>query len=114
MDKRIKMGLLLDFYGSLLSDKQYDAMSLYYYDDLSLQEIGDIEKVSKQAISNLILRAEDKLREIDKSMNLLQKNLILQKKLGAVLELLNEVEDVILVDEAKKQIRFILKEISGR
>ena len=38
----IKYTLLLDYYGALLPKKQYDIASLYYYDDLSLSEIGGV------------------------------------------------------------------------
>ena len=41
LEKNFEMSLLLDFYGEILSDKQREAMNLYYNEDLSLSEIAD-------------------------------------------------------------------------
>lgn len=50
----------IELYGKLLSEKQLKAMKSYYY-DLSLTEIAENEEVSKQTVSNLLIRAEAKL-----------------------------------------------------
>ena len=41
LDKVIEIGILFDFYGSLLTGKQQEAIQLYYYQDLSLSEIAE-------------------------------------------------------------------------
>lgn len=40
MSKNIENAILLDTYGSMLTEKQYDTLSLYYDEDLSLSEIA--------------------------------------------------------------------------
>lgn len=42
MSKNIENAILLDTYGSMLTEKQYDTLSLYYDEDLSLSEIAGI------------------------------------------------------------------------
>ena len=42
MDKNVEISLLLSFYGNILTDKQQEATSLYYNEDLSLAEISEI------------------------------------------------------------------------
>ena len=51
MSKNLDMCRLLDLYGGLLTEKQFDIMDLYYNDDLSLGEIYDIvvEDMDRQA-----------------------------------------------------------------
>ena len=39
MEDRIKISLLMDFYGPLLTEKQKDVMEFYYNDDLSIQKL---------------------------------------------------------------------------
>ncbi len=51
IEKMVEVGILFDFYGKLLTKKQYEAIKLYYEDDLSLAEIGEkIDRMNK--ISN--------------------------------------------------------------
>ena len=46
--KDLKVSLLLDFYGGILTDKQLDALELYYNEDLSLAEIAQHTKITRQ------------------------------------------------------------------
>ena len=41
MADKIKVCILLDHYGVLLSEKQKKIMECYFYDDLSLSEISE-------------------------------------------------------------------------
>ena len=46
----------LDWYESLLTEKQKDVMSMYYRDDFSLAEIAENMDISRSAVSDLIRR----------------------------------------------------------
>ena len=41
MSKNLKMSVLLDFYGDILTDNQREAMDMFYNGDYSLAEISD-------------------------------------------------------------------------
>jgi len=49
MGKNLKLSVLIDFYGDVLTEKQRNVMELYYNEDLSLAEIAEHEKISRQA-----------------------------------------------------------------
>ncbi|WP_240648992.1 YlxM family DNA-binding protein [Anaerosphaera multitolerans] len=76
----IKMNMLLDFYGKLLSEKQLKAMEMYYKYDYSLNEIAEELNISKQAVSNNLKRAEINLNEFENKLGLIELNRENKKK----------------------------------
>jgi predicted DNA-binding protein YlxM (UPF0122 family) len=73
VDKIVEMGILFDFYGKLLSDRQYLAIELYYIHDLSLGEIGEELRISRQGVYDTLKRAENKLYEYENNLGLVKK-----------------------------------------
>ena len=83
--------ILLDLYGVLLTDKERDALDLYYNEDLSLKEIADNEAIvrrdrrergvdtgerdtiSRQGVRDTIKRAEAKLFDWEDKLHLADK-----------------------------------------
>ena len=59
MSKNLAIADLLDLYGDMLTDKQRDVMELYYDQDLSLGEIAEHEKITRQGVRDSIKRVED-------------------------------------------------------
>ncbi|MBE6062169.1 MAG: putative DNA-binding protein [Clostridium butyricum] len=88
MEDRVEISLLMDYYGSLLTEKQRDVMDWYYNDDLSLAEIAEINKTSRQAIHDLIKRCYKQLLSYESKLNLLQKNLNREQKIIDFLDFL--------------------------
>lgn len=65
MDKRLRLGLLLDWYGALLTDRQRATLEQSLNEDCSLAEIAEREGVSRQAVRDAILRGEDQLEQYE-------------------------------------------------
>lgn len=72
MSKNLGMCQLLDLYGSLLTEKQYDIMDLYYNDDLSLGEIADQYDISRQGVHDAVKRGDEALNEYEEKLGLLK------------------------------------------
>ena len=91
--------LLLDYYGDLLTNHQLDIMNDYYNDDLSMNEIAEIYKISKSAVQDLIKRTLKQLNDYESKLKLIEKD----KKLAIVIdEMKNENND--LLDKYIKKI----------
>ena len=69
----VQMSLLLDYYGSLLTDKQRNAFDLYYNQDFSLTEIAEQEGISRQGVHESILRTEAILRNAEESLGCIRR-----------------------------------------
>ena len=76
IEDNLKIARLIDTYGELLTSKQLEIMTSYYFDNLTLSEIGDNYNISRQAVSDCLAQAtkilenyEDKLCLIKKSDN---------------------------------------------
>ena len=85
MSKNLEISVLLDYYGGMLTDKQRDVIDLYYNQDLSLAEIAEHEKISRQGVRDNIKRGEAYLTE-------LEENLHLAKQTVSLLALLEDIQ----------------------
>ena len=72
-EKIIYYGTLLELYGELLTDKQYSAIDKYYNMDLSLSEIAQEDKITRQAVRDNIKKAEEKLEFFENKLKLYKK-----------------------------------------
>ena len=77
MDDRDYMILLYDFYGELFNERQKKYFEEYYFQNLSLAEIGDNFGVSRNAIHKVIQGVEEKLEFYEEKLGLYKKNQII-------------------------------------
>ncbi len=81
MNKNLKMSILLDLYGDLLTDKQHDVLEFYYNDDLSLAEIAEQYDISRQGVHDSIKRGEESLLKFEEVLGLSSQQEQYQKQL---------------------------------
>ncbi|MCI6266184.1 MAG: hypothetical protein MR598_04995 [Erysipelotrichaceae bacterium] len=77
MSTRDYIVMLYDFYGELFSDKQKKYFEEYYFQNLSLGEIGLNFGVSRNAIHKVIHGVEEKLKFYEEKLGLFRKNQII-------------------------------------
>ena len=71
--------ILYDYYGELLSDIQRKYFEAYYFDNLSLSEIGENEDKSRNAVHKNIKSVVKKLYEYEDKLKLYDKDKRLKK-----------------------------------
>jgi len=70
MEKNVKISILCEIYGKLLTKKQFDIIDNYYNKDLSLSEIAENEGISRQGVRDNIVKTEKKLLEFESKLGL--------------------------------------------
>lgn len=70
MSKDLSISVLLDFYKQLLTQKQSDALDLYYNQDLSLSEIAGHMGITRQGVRDNIKRGEKQLISYENEIGL--------------------------------------------
>lgn len=65
-----EISLLLDFYGQLLTARQYEILNLYYNDDYSLAEIAEELGISRQGVHDSIRKGRAALEAYEARLGL--------------------------------------------
>lgn len=79
MEEKVRISILLELYGNLLTAKQYEFMDYYYNQDLSLSEIGDNEDITRQAVRTILQKSKKKLEQYETKLKFMQKEEIIKK-----------------------------------
>ena len=94
VEKIVEVGIMFDFYGKLLTDKQYLAIELYYIHDLSLGEIGEELNISRQGVYDVLKRAEKKLYEYEDVLGLIKKFYDNHSYIEEIVKFSNEIQEI--------------------
>lgn len=111
IEKMVNVVLLKDFYGPLLTVKQQDILSLYYEQDLSLSEIANNMEISRQAIFDILKRAELALETYEKKLGLVEKYQVSKESLLEIYQLLNDDFDKNNIEQVKIKILKIVEQV---
>ena len=74
MKEREYMLSLYVIYNRLLTEKEKNYFEYYFYEDYSLQEIADNNKVSKSYVGKYLNGIAIKLKRFEKALSLYEKN----------------------------------------
>lgn len=108
-EKSYTVGMLLDFYGELLPQRQRQVADLYYNDDLSLSEVAAECGITRQGVRDALKKAEEQLRGFEERLGLLEKHLEGKRTLTAVLSRLEELSGRgVDTEELKEEIKKLL------
>ncbi len=99
LKKTVKIGVLFDYYGHLLTEKQREIVADYYLNNYSLGEISTRYGISRQAVYDHLQRAEKSLDEFEKKLHLAEKDRAIK---AGVEDLRRLVESLTSADDADK------------
>ncbi len=108
MSKNLSIGMLLDFYGQMLTDKQAYVIDLYYNQDFSLAEIAEEMNISRQGVRDLIKRSEKQLFDMEGSLGLASRFSEISENIEKIQQSCKEIYDKINNDDLKSEIEKII------
>jgi len=107
MEEKVKISMLCEFYGKLLTEKQFEFIDDYYNNDLSLSEIAENNNITRQAVRDIIKKGEKKLFEYEEKLMFMKRTLNQEKKIEKALSELTKIQK----DYSDKQIASVLESV---
>ncbi len=107
MEEKVKLSMLCEFYGKLLTKKQFEFIDDYCNNDLSLSEIAENNNITRQAVRDIIKKGEKKLFEYEEKLMFMKRTLNQEKRIEKVLLELTKIQK----DYSDKQISNVLESI---
>ena len=112
MEEKVKISILCQIYGKMLTQKQYELINDYYNNDLSLSEIAENNHITRQAVRDIIKKGENKLFELEEKLAFMEKTLKQEKQLQQILEELSKIEETSSDKKVEKILNHIREELS--
>lgn len=92
---RVELTNLFDIYESLLTDREKEIFKYYYYEDLSLSEIGENLNITRTGVFNTLKKVEEKLLQYEDNLKLMSIK-------GTLKDLLEESDIEVIKNKLKK------------
>lgn len=93
MEKILEQALLYDFYGELLTEHQKEIYEDFVLNDLSLGEIAIERDISRQGVYDIVKRCNRQLSAYEEKLHLVEKFLVVKKKVEDIQESVQKVLD---------------------
>ena len=110
MEKNVQISILLETYGKLLTNKQFQMLDDYYNKDLSLSEIAENEKITRQAVRDNLKKGENKLFEYEEKLGIMKKTIMQEKKIASILSEISKIKE----NSSDKEIANILEDVKNK
>ena len=75
MENLLYLSVLFEYYGCLLTQRQYDVCDMYYNSNLSLGEISAELGITRQGVRDCLVKSENTLRHYEEKLGIQKKNL---------------------------------------
>lgn len=110
VENSIKISVLLEIYGKLLTEKQYDLLDDYYNNDLSLAEIAENENITRQAVRDNLKKGERKLFDYEEKLGVMKKNKMQEEQIAVILSELNNLTQ----NSTDREVADVLEDVKAK
>ena len=92
-EKNLRLIMLFDIYGELLTQTQKTMFDLYYNDDLSLAEVAENTGITRHGARDSIKRAEETLLSLEEKLGLADKFIRIEKASEEAEEIVRQLKE---------------------
>lgn len=92
MEAHVRAGILLDYYGALLTPRQRTILALYFEQDLSLAEIAQQEGITRQGVHDMIRRGEKQMELWESQLGLLAQAQARRARIAKIREMMQALQ----------------------
>ena len=110
IENSIKLSILLEIYGKLLTEKQYDMLNDYYNNDLSLAEIAENENITRQAVRDNLKKGERKLFDYEEKLEIMKRNKMQEEQIALILSEISNLTE----NSTDKEIAMVLEDVKNK
>lgn len=110
VENSIKISILLEIYGKLLTQKQYDLLNDYYNNDLSLAEIAENEKITRQAVRDNLKKGERKLFNFEEKLGIMKKSKMQEEQIAMILSEISSLTE----NSTDNEIANVLEDVKNK
>ena len=112
MEKNVKISMLCNIYGKLLTEKQLAILEDYYDKDLSLSEIAENQGITRQAVRDIIKKGESKLFELEEKLEIMKRMFKQEEKIAIILSELTKIQEKSSDKQIAKILTHVKKELN--
>lgn len=94
MEEIVKLSLLYDFYGELLTRHQKSIYEDYFFNNIGLSEIAEERGTSRQAVHDMVKRCEKLLQGYEDRLHLVERFINTKDMVKQVKEEVNKLRDL--------------------
>lgn len=109
-ENSIKISILLEIYGELLTEKQYHLLNDYYNNDLSLAEIAENEEITRQAVRDNLKKGERKLFNFEEKLGIMKKNKMQEEQIADILSEINTLTE----NSTDNEVASVLEDVKNK
>ena len=110
MERLFELGMLLDRYEPLLTERQRSILRQYTDENCSLSEIAEREGISRQGVRDIITRGSNLLHETEAAVGLIRKE---ARQTALIRAFRNRFKDAPMRDEDREALEGYLAELAG-
>ena len=110
LENSVKISILLEIYGNLLTPKQYELLNDYYNNDLSLAEIAENENITRQAVRDNLKKGERKLFDYEEKLEIMKKKKMQEEQIAIILSEISALTN----NSTDEEVESVLEDVKNK